>query len=457
VLSILADYRPILDASVTDSLRRRLLDALGGAFSDYRTQVYRGGFTGRTDMNAETVVELSRTALAFLDHSIRANRRSDGLYSSYNLLVLRPDRAGVEHLFEMLEGQVAVLSAGILSPAEAVDLLECLFDSSLYRPDQDSFMLYPDRPLPSFLEKNLISPATVGANPLLQALVEEGNASVIDQDAFGQYRFNPDCGTAARLEAALARLTVVPRWSDLVASHRAETLEAFETVFHHRAFTGRSGSMYKYEGLGSIYWHMVAKLLVAIQEVFFDAVDQEAADDTITQLRDAYYRVRKGLGFNKTPGEYGAFPLDPYSHTPANPGAQQPGMTGQVKEEIMTRMGELGIRVSHGTVRFEPRLLRREEFFTDRTSWRVLNLVGSVEELLLPSGSLGFTFCGVPIVYRLTDAAPAVSIHNGVGQTVNAAGNQLDEANARLLFRRTGGIRRIEVEVPESLLTPEPA
>jgi hypothetical protein len=43
VLSILADYRPILDASVSDSLRRRLLDALGGAFSDYRTQVYREG------------------------------------------------------------------------------------------------------------------------------------------------------------------------------------------------------------------------------------------------------------------------------------------------------------------------------------------------------------------------------------------------------------------------------
>ena len=74
--------------------------------------------------------------------------------------------------------------------------------------------------------------------------------------------------------------------------------------------------------------------------------------------------MRGGLGFNKTPVEYGAFPADPYSHTPKHAGAQQPGMTGQVKEEILTRFGELGLRVSDGTVRFEPSLLRPSEFNT---------------------------------------------------------------------------------------------
>ena len=32
-------------------------------------------------------------------------------------------------------------------------------------------------------------------------------------------------------------------------------------------YTGRSGAMYGYEGLGCIYWHMVAKLLLAVQEM----------------------------------------------------------------------------------------------------------------------------------------------------------------------------------------------
>ncbi|CAN0044150.1 unnamed protein product, partial [Discosporangium mesarthrocarpum] len=42
-----------------------------------------------------------------------------------------------------------------------------------------------------------------------------------------------------------------------------------------------------------------------------------------------------------------AFPTDPYSHTNRH-GAQQPGMTGQVKEEIVTRFGELGVRIEGG-------------------------------------------------------------------------------------------------------------
>ena len=56
------------------------------------------------------------------------------------------------------------------------------------------------------------------------------------------------------------------------------------------------------------------------------------------KLGQLYYDIRGGLSAAKTPEEYGAFPYDPYSHTPDNSGAQQPGMTGQVKEEIITRL-----------------------------------------------------------------------------------------------------------------------
>ena len=87
-------------------------------------------------------------------HSIRANRRADGLYHSYNLMELEGDGVAVSHLYEMLEGQAAVLSSGVLSGAEAADLLDALRHSRLYRADQASYMLYPDRTLPGFLEKN---------------------------------------------------------------------------------------------------------------------------------------------------------------------------------------------------------------------------------------------------------------------------------------------------------------
>ena len=68
------------------------------------------------------------------------------------------------------------------------------------------------------------------------------------------------------------------------------------------------------------------------------------------ELKDLYYKVRSGLSFNKKPQIYGAFPADPYSHTPYLQGAKQPGMTGQVKEEILTHWNELGLFIENGTV-----------------------------------------------------------------------------------------------------------
>ena len=59
----------------------------------------------------------------------------------------------------------------------------------------------------------------------------------------------------------------------------------------------------------------------------------------------------------KTAAGGGARSADPYSHTAGEGGAQQPGMTGRVKEEILTRWGELGLRFAGGLIRFDPVLL----------------------------------------------------------------------------------------------------
>ena len=103
---------------------------------------------------------------------------------------------------------------------------------------------------------------------------------------------------------------------------------------------------------------MVSKLLLAVQENFWQAHDGGADPAITAELAAAYYDIRAGIGFNKPPEVYGAFPTDPYSHTPKGQGAKQPGMTGQVKEEILTRFGELGVRVEEGAIVFEPVLLR---------------------------------------------------------------------------------------------------
>ena len=95
----------------------------------------------------------------------------------------------------------------------------------------------------------------------------------------------------------------------------------------------------------------------------------------------------------KTPENYGAFPMDPYSHTPAHTGARQPGLTGQVKEDILCRFGELGVSVRDGCIHFLPQLLRKEEFLTSPALFTYPDIAGTVRTLPLPVGSLASTYC----------------------------------------------------------------
>ena len=129
----------------------------------------------------------------------------------------------------------------------------------------------------------------------------------------------------------------------LIDEEREIILDIYEEVFKHHSFTGRSGKFFGYEGLGSIYWHMNSKLLLAVQECHQQALAKGESPEITSALSSHYYQIRHGIGVTKSPDLYGAFPTDPYSHTPGHMGAQQPGMTGQVKEDILSRFGELGV------------------------------------------------------------------------------------------------------------------
>ncbi len=195
---------------------------------------------------------------------------------------------------------------------------------------------------------------------------------------------------------------------------------------------------------------MIAKLLLAVQENYFSALNQHADEEG-----DLYYRVRDGIGFNKTPAEFGAFPTDPYSHTPKHAGAQQPGMTGQVKEEILSRFAELGLCIHDGKVSFQPSLLREREFCTESRQFRFLDVDGNWQELVVPATGLAFTWCQVPVVYQLSEgAAPSITItwDNGEQQTLKQL--VLPAHESAELFQRTGRIRRLSLVLSQNQLFP---
>lgn len=237
-------------------------------------------------------------------------------------------------------------------------------------------------------------------SPLLRELLQKGDKQLVSQDVCGILHFNGAFRNAGDLAEAMNAIGVTEE-------EQKTLLDLFEETFNHKAFTGRSGTFYAYEGLGSIYWHMVSKLLVATQECYFQALDAEAPETEA--LAKHYHAILEGTGIHKSAREYGAFSTDAYSHTPWGKGARQPGMTGQVKEDILCRFGELGVRVKDGKVSFRPTLLRDDEF--------------------LPNGSLSFSYCGAQITY-----------HKGNGE-----GMVLSETDSARLFARQ--LQKLEITV----------
>jgi hypothetical protein len=441
----LSKHEYLLAGNITNKDRKTILDGLGTAGSEYRTQIYNQSFSDqRSELATKDVIAFFNLCLRYLEHTIRANKRNDNLYHAYNLMTIEGNtEISISYLSEMLEGQVAALSSGYLKSNEVLATLDGLKSSALFRKDQYSYLLYPNKNLPGFLLKNNLPKADVTKSSLLSKLVKESNTQVIEQDINGEFHFNANFKNASDLKHALNKL-------DGPTSEKEEVLRIFEKVFNHKAFTGRSGTFFGYEGLGSIYWHMVSKLQLAVQECCLKAIQEKENDVLVSQLINHYYEISEGIGVHKPPTLYGAFPTDPYSHTPANKGAQQPGMTGQVKEDIISRFGELGVFVKDGQLSFNPCMLKKSEFLTKKQTFNYVNVQGKTIELPLEEKSLCFTYCQVPVVYKLANEnALEIVSSNGLSTLENL---NLDTTLSQKVFGRTGDITRIVVQIKQDNL-----
>ena len=394
---------------LTDSQRKEFTDDMGLLFEEERNSLYADGFGSEyTELKASELVSALKSFATGIKTSIQANKRSDNLYHSYNTVCLADKEIKNTNLKLMLEGQVAILSSGMLKKTEKKALVEALRNSDLFEPHQYSYILYPNSTLPNFKDKNLVSKED---GEKFKSLLERTGNAILKKDTHGSYHFNKLFRNADVMKEYFATMEAGKR-----PSQEEEKLlcDLYEKTFNHQSFTGRSGSFYAYEGLGCIYWHMVSKLLLAVQENICDG-----KDDLISFYKD----VKKGLGASKTPSEYGAFPFDPYSHTPYLQGAKQPGMTGQVKEEILTRWGELGLKIKEGKAVFEPTFLDKSEF---------------------DNGKLEFTWCGTRVLYD-NGKTGSITVEFKDGKKAEFEGNTLPEAESKKLFARSGEISQIVV------------
>ena len=434
-----------IDLNLSNRDRKKFVDDIGEVAAEYRDRIYTSYFSGTKELvGRDKVINFLETAQKAIEQTIDTNKREDGLYHAYNLVNLDNDEISINRLSEMLEGQVGILSSGYLSDDESLSVLDSLKSSSLFWDEQYSYILYPNKDLLGFLDKNIIPENELNKSSLLTLLVKDGNNQIVVKDIKDKFHFNGLFHNASCLVSELENLP-----SEYIKLAKEETgiiLEIFERVFDHKSFTGRSGTFYGYEGLGSIYWHMVSKLLLASVEVTQRSIDNNSNPKTIGRLFDHYFEINEGIGVNKSPELYGAFPTDPYSHTPRGRGVQQPGMTGQVKEDVISRFHELGFYVNDGKITFEPTVLRKSEFIDEEKSFKFVNLDNEITYMDLNANSLAFTVCQVPIIYNISDKEDIKIIANDGGEEI-IDGHELNFEHSQNIFNRTNLIKAVHVRV----------
>ena len=435
---------------ISENDRMAYVSRLGKIYEDYRSEIYSEGFSIFEKLSLERLEHFISLISNQFDETILDNRRKDGLFDAYNTINinLQNQSMDVKKLDLMLEGQVAGLSYESEHLSDNIQTLQSLYSSSLYRSDMRSFILYPVKDIVPFLKKNIINPQDLQKSTLLVQMVDLKITSIVQQDSEGNFRFNPNFRNINDLYGVVKNLPESKFENVSIKEELKIISEVFELVFDHRNFTGRSGTMFSYEGIGSIYWHMISKLLLATQENYFLAKNNKSLDSKIArEFENYYFKIRSGLSASKTPKAYGAFPFDPYSHTPSHSGAQQPGMTGQVKEEILTRFGELGCVVKDGCIIFDTSLLQKSEFLSNEKVFSYFDILKEKCLIEISQDQLAYTFCQVPIVYTLSQLSSSVTLFLKDDTKVTMKGNTIDKKNSKYIFDRAGMIKKIEYSI----------
>ena len=120
-------------------------------------------------------------------------------------------------------------------------------------------------------------------------------------------------------------------------------------------------------------------------------------------------------------------------------------MTGQVKEEILTRFAELGIRVQDGCLSVSPALLRAREFEKNARPFCYLDVDNTWQDLVLPASSLAFTWCQVPFVYVLGDTDHELTLEFDDGRNLSFPDLAIPADVSKNLFLRNGEVRKVTV------------
>ena len=100
-----------------------------------------------------------------------------------------------------------------------------------------------------------------------------------------------------------------------------------------------------------------------------------------------------------------------------------------------------------GQIVFAPIQLRASEWLEVPVTFGFIDVLGYSGQVDLSAGSLGFTFCQVPVVYHRAESL-GVQVHLADGTVVDCAGARIGADISASIFERRGTVDRIEVQIP---------
>ena len=121
-------------------------------------------------------------------------------------------------------------------------------------------------------------------------------------------------------------------------------------------------------------------------------------------------------------------------------------MTGQVKEDLLSRFGELGVFVEEGKVVFKPRLLKTSEFLSESSIFEYIDVNSQKQQLNIKQNQLCFTYCQIPIIYTLSDNKSVEVVFND-DKKIGFSNLSLSQEVSNKMFNRTNEINHINVSI----------
>ena len=319
-------------ATASTTVARRRRDGCAGrrGHGDYRERVYRDGLSRRaTDVvDVRGPARLSRRwrwPTSTTPCAPTAGRTASTTPTTSCDLPARA-RAAIDALYEMLEGQVAVLSSGLLDREEVA--------GAAAQPARRAPL--PRRPaqlhaLPRPRAARL--PATRTRSPREQVArlrrwstrwSGAGTARCSCATSTGDYHFNGAFRNAQDVAAALRCGSPADRVTLAAAGRGRDApamLDLFEDVFRPPDVHRPLRHLLRLRGPGQ---HLLAHGLQAAAgrpgELLERAVARGADPPSCEELAAAYYDIRAGLGFNKSAGGLRRLPDRPLLAHPEGPG-----------------------------------------------------------------------------------------------------------------------------------------